>query len=201
MSTADVDAYIARHAAWSDGLTALRSILTSTELDETIKWGAPCYTFGGTNVVGLGAFRSYFGLWFHQGALLADRRGVLINAQEGKTKALRQWRFTSADEIRPRLVRGYVVEAIELAREGRSVAPARPSRLVLPPELERALSEHDARAAFDALSPGRRREYARYITEARRDSTKASRIEKILPMIEAGVGLNDRYRSRRRVGA
>lgn len=196
MAIADVDDYLAKHTAWSAGLTALRDVLTSTELDETFKWGMPCYTFDGKNVVGLGAFQNHFGLWFFQGALLSDKRDVLVNAQEGKTKAMRHWRFRSSAEIKPRIVRGYVLEAIELVRAGREIKPTRASRLVLPPELDSALAARSrAKEAFEALSPGKRREYARYITEAKRDTTKASRLERILPLIESGVGLNDRYRS------
>ncbi len=86
-----VDAYINQSAQWHDELKLLRRILRWTSLKEEIKWGAPCYTHNGKNVVGVGAFKSYFGLWFHQGALLKDDNNVLINAQEGKTKALRQW--------------------------------------------------------------------------------------------------------------
>ncbi len=88
-----VDDYIEAAEPWQDELIRLRKILRSTDLEETVKWGAPCYTHDGKNVVGMASFKSYVGLWFHQGALLGDKKKVLINAQEGKTKALRQWRF------------------------------------------------------------------------------------------------------------
>ena len=94
-----VDSYIDGHIEWRDGLTALRNILLETELEETVKWGAPCYVYQKKLVVGIGAFKSYLGLWFHQGALLKDKHKKLINAQEGKTKALRQWRFYDISEI------------------------------------------------------------------------------------------------------
>ena len=93
----------------------LRAILDATPLTAEIKWGAPCYTFNGKNVVGLMAFKSYFGLWFHQGVALKDEASVLINAQEGKTKALRQWRMTSVKDIKPAIVKRYLKEAIEIA--------------------------------------------------------------------------------------
>ena len=79
-----VDAYIERNPQWAAALKKLRKILNATELEETVKWGGPCYTYEGKNVVGLGSFKSYVGLWFHQGALLKDEAKVLINAQEGK---------------------------------------------------------------------------------------------------------------------
>ncbi len=92
--------FIATSDKWQQELELLRKILNSCDLEETVKWGSPCYTFRGKNIVGIGAFKSYCGLWFFQGALLADEAGVLMNAQEGVTKAMRQWRFQSKSEIK-----------------------------------------------------------------------------------------------------
>ena len=190
-----VDDYINRAEKWQDELIRVRDVLRSTGLTETVKWGAPCYTHNGKNVVGIGAFKSYFGLWFFQGALLTDKDGVLINAQEGKTKALRQWRMTSSRDINQARIKRYVKEAIELADQGKEIKAARSGKVVVPPELKKALAaDKKASAAFDQLLPGQQREYAQHITEAKRAETKARRIEKILPMMIAGKGLNDRYR-------
>lgn len=191
-----VDAYIEGAEQWQAELMQLRKILQSTPLEETVKWGAPCYTFEGKNVVGIGAFKSYVGLWFFQGALLQDPENVLINAQEGKTKALRQWRFTTKKEIKSRLIKAYVNEAIQLQASGKEVKPARNQPVAIPPELDKALQQDSAaRNAFQSLTPGRQREYAQYIDEAKRDATKAKRLEKILPMIRDGLGLHDQYRN------
>ena len=190
-----VDDYISGAKMWRPELQRLREILASTELVEAVKWGAPCYTHDGKNVVGIGAFKSYFGLWFHQGALLKDSANVLINAQEGKTRALRQWRMQSANDIKPAIIRRYVKEAIGHIDAGTQVQPRRSRPVVVPDELTRALRRRKgALAAFRRLRPGLQREYANYIAEAKRDDTKARRVDKILPMIVAGVGLNDRYR-------
>ena len=190
-----VDEYLDNAGQWQDELRTLRDILRSTDLAEEVKWGAPCYTEQGKNVVGIGGFKSYFGLWFHQGALLADKAGVLINAQEGKTKALRQWRMQTADDIDADLIRQYVAEARALVHAGKSITPSAPRPLELPPELRAAFDENrEAAKEFDRLRPGLKREYAEYVADARRADTKQRRIEKILPMIIAGVGLNDRYR-------
>lgn len=194
----DVDAYIAGHPEDAAALEKLRGVLLATELEECIKWGAPCYTIDGKNVVGLAAFKSYVGLWFHQGVFLEDPHGVLVNAQEGKTKALREWRFHSLREIKVTQVRAYVREAIAKQREGKSMPPAVPSQaeVLLPDELEQGFAQHKrAAAAFDKLTPGRQREYAKYVAEAKRSETRSRRVTKILPMIEAGVGLHDKYRS------
>lgn len=191
-----VDAYLAAHPEWADALVALRDVLGTTELEETVKWGAPCYCLEGKNVVGIGAFKGYCGLWFHQGAFLADPDGVLVNAQEGKTRGLRQWRFGAADEIDASRVRAYVEEAIANQRAGREIAPQRAGAVELPAELTAALeADSTAQRAFAALTPGRQREYAAHVADAKRAATRQTRIEKILPMIRAGSGLNDRYRS------
>ena len=173
----------------------LRAILADTELEETVKWGGPCYTWKGKNVVGIGGFKSYFGLWFHQGALLEDRSGKLINAQEGKTRALRQWRMTSAKDIEPKLIKRYVSEAMALVDAGTEITAKRDKTLELPQELAQGIRKtKGATAAYRALTPGRQREYANYVSEAKREATRLDRVEKILPMILDGVGLNDRYR-------
>ena len=97
--TKTVEDYIAGNGEWTEALEKLRSILLDTEMEETVKWGAPVYTIDGKNVVGIGAFKSYVGLWFFQGVFLKDKEKVLVNAQEGKTKALRQWRFSGSGEM------------------------------------------------------------------------------------------------------
>jgi uncharacterized protein YdeI (YjbR/CyaY-like superfamily) len=190
-----VDDYIANAEQWQGELGRLREILQSTELTEDVKWGAPCYTYDGQNVIGIGGFKSYFGLWFHQGVLLQDKNNVLINAQEGTTKALRQWRMHSARDIRPSLIRAYVREAISLVREGKKIGPQKRKPLVVPPELKQALAKNvTARKGFTELRLGLQREYTDHIASAKREETKTKRIEKILPMIAAGKGLHDKYR-------
>lgn len=189
------DDYYMNAEHWRDEITRLRQILASTPLEETVKWGGPCYTWNGKNVVGVGAFKSYFGLWFHQGALLDDDANVLINAQEGKTKALRQWRMTSASEIRPTVIKRYVNQAIGHIDAGREIAVDRGKPVEVPTELLKAMRRHKgATAAFHKLRKGLQREYADYVASAKREDTKLRRIDKILPMILAGKGLNDRYR-------
>ncbi len=191
-----VDAYIAAHPQWAAALQKLRKILAGTELEETVKWGAPCYTIDGKNVAGFRAFSEHVALWFFQGVFLTDPDGVLVNAQDGSTKALRQWRFRGEREIAPRRVKVYVLEAIENHKQGKARKPDRDKPLVVPPELGAALAKKPrAKQAFAALTKGRQREYADYVATAKRAETKAARIAKILPMIDKGVGLNDRYRS------
>ncbi len=192
-----VDEYIKRHQQWAEALSELRNIIRGKELEETIKWGAPVYTLGGKNVVGLGAFKSYVGLWFFQGALLADAQQKLINAQENKTRALRQWRFQSVEEIRAEAdtIKAYLGEAIANQQQGKTIKPERNKVLILPEELGARLSgDEELRARFEAFSKSKQREYAEYIGEAKRKETRQKRLEKIIPMILAGIGLHDKYR-------
>ena len=190
-----VDEFIENATQWQEELIRLRQILVSTGLTETVKWGFPCYTHNGKNLVGIGSFKSYFGLWFFQGALLADEEGLLINAQENKTKAMRQWRFESIRDIKVRRIKAYVQEAITLQDEGKEIKAVRSKAVDVPAELTDALHKDPrASAAFEGLTKGRQREYAEYISSAKRDDTKTRRLKKILPMIRQSIGLNDRYR-------
>ena len=193
-----VEEFLEKEARWQPELTRLREIMCSTPLEETVKWGAPCYTLDGKLVVGLAGFKEHFALWFHQGALLSDPEQVLINAQEGRTKALRQWRMVSKKEIKVRTIKAYVKESIELLRAGKEIKPDRNKPLAVPPQLQAALKlkkNAKAKSAFATLTKGKQREYANYIAEAKREETKEKRLEKILPMIAAGKGLNDKYRN------
>ena len=150
----------------------------------------------GKNVVGLAAFQNYFGMWFHQGVFLKDESEVLINCQEGKTKALRQWRFESAKDVKVRLIKAYVKEAIQLVEDGKEVKPDRNKAVVMPAEFASALAKHKkAKTAFDKMPPGKQRDYAEHISEAKRPETKVKRLAKIIPMIEKGGGLHDKYRN------
>lgn len=189
-----VDQYILKHNNFSEALNILRAILTSTELEETIKWGAPAYTINGKNVLGLAAFKSYAGIWFHQGCFLKNEEDVLVNAQEGVTKAMRQWRFNSADEIDAKLVLKYVEEAIQNQKDGKELKPEK-KKLEIPSELDEALKvDKNLSASFQSLSPGKQREYADYINQAKQEKTKLARLDKITPMIISGAGLHDKYK-------
>ncbi len=193
--TTSVDSYISNQKYWNEELKVLRDILLDTGVGETIKWGSPVYTSNGKNIVGLGAFKSYFGLWFFQGVFLKDTAKKLINAQKGITKALRQWRFNSIDEIDPTLVRKYILEAVKNQKEGKEIKPER-KPVVVPEELKVALEENDLKETFDQLNLTNKRDFVGYIQEARRQETKQKRIEKIIPMVREGVGLNDRYKGK-----
>jgi uncharacterized protein YdeI (YjbR/CyaY-like superfamily) len=191
-----VDDFLAQQDRWKAHLVKFRQILLQTELEETIKWGMPVYTLNGKHVVGIGAFKSYVGMWFYQGAFLKDEKKVLINAQEGKTKAQRQMRFTYEDEVDYALVKAYIEEAIQNQKAGKELKPDTNKPLEIPAELQAAIEgDSDLQNAFKKFSPGKQREFAAYISEVKQEATRQKRIEKIIPMIREGIGLNDKYRS------
>jgi uncharacterized protein YdeI (YjbR/CyaY-like superfamily) len=178
---------------WKDELEILKSIISKTELIETIKWGTPVYTYQNKNIIGLGGFKSYFGVWFMNGVFLKDQAKKLVNAQEGVTKALRQWRFQSKEEIDEELLLEYIHEAIQNEMKGLSHKPEK--KKVVPCDLfENELKKDTALSkAFERFSAYKQKEFIEYIGSAKQDKTKASRIEKIKPMIIKNIGLNDKY--------
>ena len=189
-----VDAYISKHEKWGKSLKHLHTLISKTKLDASIKWGQPVYSLNGKNVVGIGAFNNHFGLWFFNGALLNDPDGHLHNAQEGKTKAMRQLRFESFEDINDDIITRFLAQAIANQKAGKEVKIDTKREAKIPKLLEETFSkDEDLKAQFEKLTPGRQREYAEYISTAKQDTTKLRRLEKILPMIKKGVGLNDKY--------
>lgn len=196
-SDKSVDSYLNKHSNWQQELKTLRNLVNEHKMKETIKWGAPVYELEGKNIVGLSAFKAYVGLWFFQGALLEDKADKLMNAQEGKTHAMRQWRFSTLSEIEENadLIHAYVNEAMSNQRAGREIRPKVGKPLLVPAELQKCLDEDtQLKEAFGSLSLTKKREFAEHITMAKREETKAARLEKIIPMIKEGLGLNDKYK-------
>lgn len=187
-----VDAYIARSATWPAEMTELRSVLLGCGLDEELKWGKPCYVHEGSNIAIVQEMKGFLALMFFKGALLPDAAGVLED-QGPNSRSARRMRFTSVDDV-GRLagaVTECVQEAIAAEEAGLDVGP--PPELVLAEELQQRLDGDPAlKAAFEALTPGRRREYNLHVSDAKQASTRAARVEKHVPKILAGKGLRDR---------
>lgn len=193
--TKNPDDFFASQELFRQELVELRSILNDTLLEETIKWGIPVYTLNEENVVGISAFKSYFGLWFYQGALLSDPSKVLINAQEGVTKAMRQYRLNSANDIDKQTILQLVNESIEHFKNGNKIKPQTKPKTSIPKELMIQFEQNSAmKESFNALAPYKQREYIEYITSAKQETTKINRLNKILPLIELGMGLHDKFR-------
>lgn len=180
---------------WTRELEIVASLLAKAPLDKSIKWGAEVFTYNGKNVVSYGGFKNYFTIWFYNGVFLKDKYKVLINAQEMKTKSLRQWRFTSKEEIDEKKILEYINEAIEIEKKGLKIKPEKfqpvpPSQLLV----DAFNTDKNLKIAFEKLTPGKQKEYIVYLNEAKQEATKRNRLEKIKPMIVQGIGLNDRYK-------
>ncbi|MDF1697852.1 MAG: DUF1801 domain-containing protein [Saprospiraceae bacterium] len=191
-----LEAYFNKQEQWKEGMDKLRDKLNEIGFKEDFKWAMPTYTMDGKNIVGLSGFKNHFGLWFFQGVFLSDPDRLLSNAQEGKTKAMRQMRFSSVEEIDLNIVAYYLKESIENHKAGKEVKPERKKRqLEMPESLQKALGE-SGMIAFEKLSEAKQNEYKEYILMAKREATVLTRIEKSIPLILQGVGLNDLYRKK-----
>ncbi len=190
-----IEEYFGNQDLWEKEMQFLRSILLETELQETLKWGIPVYVWKNENIAGIGAFKKYFGIWFYQGALLSDPHKLLINAQKGKTVAMRQMRFNRLEEVDPAIIRNYLDEAIENQKKGLEIKPQRKKPLVLPDILTQTMKDNqDFKRKFEAMSLSNRREFAEYLTEPKRETTKLRRLEKVISLVLVDKGLNDQYK-------
>jgi uncharacterized protein YdeI (YjbR/CyaY-like superfamily) len=190
-----VDFYFNKAGKWQEEFEKLRMIVLDCQLTEELKWGNPCYMFQNGNVVLIHGFKEYCALLFFKGALLHDTHGILIQQTEN-VQAGRQIRFTNIQQIveMELILKAYIYEAIEVEKAGLKVNFKKHTELLVPEELQNKLNEIPTlKSAFDALTPGRQREYVRYFTEPKQSKTRESRVEKCLPQILNGKGLNDQY--------
>ncbi|MBP1960890.1 DUF1801 domain-containing protein [Paenibacillus aceris] len=188
-----VDEYLSKAKKWKEESEKLRSIVLDCELTEEFKWMHPCYTFQNKNIVLIHGFKEYCALLFHKGALLQDAHGILIQQTEN-VQAARQIRFTNVQEITAMetILKAYIYEAIEVEKAGLEVNFKKNTEYTIPEEFQNKLDEIPAlKTAFEALTPGRQRAYLLYFSEPKQSKTRESRVEKYMPQILNGKGLND----------
>jgi uncharacterized protein YdeI (YjbR/CyaY-like superfamily) len=188
-----VNWFFDKDTQWKEAYQTLRTILLDCGLTEELKWGCPCYTANGKNVVVIHGFKEYCALLFHKGALLKDEKGILVQQTENVQSA-RQIRFKSVQEIAKleRALKAYVHEAVEVEKAGLKVALKKTSEFKVPEEFARKLKvSPKLKKAFDGLTPGRQRGYLLYFSSAKQSKTREERIEKNVERIIAGKGLDD----------
>jgi uncharacterized protein YdeI (YjbR/CyaY-like superfamily) len=188
-----VDEYLKKAKKWQEESKKLRKIVLDCGLTEESKWGKPCYTFQGSNVVIIQGFKEYCALLFCKGALLKDANRILIQQTEN-VQAARQLRFTNAREIAEMepLLKAYIHEAVEVEKAGLEVSYKKISEFAVPAELQTKLDAIPAlKKAFQALTPGRQRGYLLYFAAPKQSKTREARIEKYTPQILKGRGLDD----------
>tara|TARA_R110002051_G_scaffold56554_5_gene105278 strand:- start:1576 stop:2175 length:600 start_codon:yes stop_codon:yes gene_type:complete len=182
---------------FKSGVAALRFLALACGLTETYKWSFPTYMFNDKNVIAICKFKTHFGIWFFNGVFLSDPKKVLENAQEGKTKAMRHWKFSLEKDINKKEVTAYITEAIENQMRGLQLKVEKKpkTKIEIPTHLSIALKKNvDIKTAFEKLTYSKQKDYTEYIATAKQEKTKLSRLEKIVPLILAGKGLNDSYR-------
>ena len=188
-----VDEFLTKAKKWKEEYETLRKIVLDCELAEDFKWMNPCYTFEKKNVVLMHGFKEYCALLFPKGSLLQDSHGILIQQTEN-VQGARQIRFTNVQEIveKEAILKAYIYEAIEVEKAGLKVKAKKPEELIIPEELQHKFDEIPAlKTAFTTLTPGRQRAYILYFSGAKQSKTRESRIEKCIPNILTGKGLND----------
>ncbi len=187
-----VDAFLGRAKAWRGEMEKIRSVLLESGLDEDLKWGKPCFSFEGKNVAILQPFKAFCSLMFFKGALLEDTHGLLRRQGENTQSALRL-EFTSEAQVKKAVLKSYVKQAIAVEKAGTKVDFKAKRELELPEELtQRLKKDRQLAKAFKALTPGRQRSYVLHITSAKQPQTRAARVEKCIPNILAGLGMNER---------
>jgi len=189
-----VDEFLSKAKKWQEEFEKLRMIILDCGLTEELKWGKPCYTFEKRNIVLIHGFKEYCAVLFFKGVLLKDAMNILISQTEN-TQATRQIRFTDVDEIveMEPILKAYIDEAIEVEKAGLEVDYKKTTEFKMPEEFQNKLDENpDLKTAFEALTPGRQRAYLLYFSAPKQSKTRESRVEKCMPQILNGKGLNDR---------
>jgi uncharacterized protein YdeI (YjbR/CyaY-like superfamily) len=193
MMNPKVDFYFSKAQQWQQDLEQLRMIILDCGLTEELKWGVPCYTFQKRNIVLIHVFKEYCAMLFFKGALLNNADGILIQQTEN-VQAARQVRFTSVAQIIEIAVtlKAYIYEAIEVEKSGLKVELKKTSEFAIADEFQNKLDQMPAlKTAFDTLTPGRQRAYMLHFSAPKQAKTRQERVEKWIPQILNGKGLND----------
>ena len=189
----EVDEFISNAGRWQKEFEKLRAIALDCGLTEELKWGQPCYTYKNANIVLMHGFKEYCAYLFFKGALLNDPDGILIQQTEN-VQAARQIRFTGVQEIveMEPILKAFIFEALEVEKAGLRIRYKKTAEYIIPEEFQKKLDEIPVlKAAFEALTPGRQRPYIFYFSQPKQSKTRESRIEKYMPQILKGKGLND----------
>ncbi|MGN6181631.1 MAG: YdeI/OmpD-associated family protein [Mucilaginibacter sp.] len=187
------DFFFNKAEKWQKELERLRTIPLDCGLDEEVKWGCPCYTYNGANIVLIHAFKDYCAYLFFKGALLKDTHSILIQQTEN-VQSPRQVRFTGEGEIidLESTLKAYIFEAIEVEKAGLKVELKKTREFPVADEFQSKLNAIPAlKTAFEALTPGRQRGYLLHFAQPKQSKTREARVEKYIPQILAGKGLDD----------
>ncbi len=188
-----VNWFFDKSTKWQEAYQELRELVLSFDLTEELKWGCPCYTLDKNHVVLIHGFKDYCALLFMKGAIMKDPKKVLVQQTENVQSA-RQIRFSKFDEIikQKAVIKSYIKNAIEVEKSGVKVEMKKTAEFKMPEEFKTALNEMTAlKSAFDKLTPGRQKGYLLYFSSAKQAKTRNERVEKYIPKILDGKGLDD----------
>ena len=188
-----VDFFFNKEKKWQEEIEKMRTIALDCGLAEELKWGCPCYTWQGNNIVLIHTFKEYCAFLFFKGTLLDDAHGILIQQTENVQSA-RQIRFTGISEIveQEAVLKAYIHEAIEVEKAGLKVEFKKTDEFKIAGEFQYKLDHIPAlKAAFEALTPGRQKGYLLHFSQAKQSKTREARVEKYIPQILNGKGLDD----------
>jgi uncharacterized protein YdeI (YjbR/CyaY-like superfamily) len=188
-----VDLFLGKTKKWQQEMTFLRELILSCKLTEEFKWMHPCYTSGGSNIVLVHGFKDYCALLFFKGVLMKDPKGLLVQ-QTANVQTARQIRFSNLNEISklsPR-IKAYIKEAIRVENAGLKVEYKKTADYAMPDEFKAALKlDKKLKTAFEQLTPGRQKGYLLYFSAAKQPETRIRRIEKYIPAILKGKGVDE----------
>ncbi|WP_413289233.1 YdeI/OmpD-associated family protein [Bdellovibrio sp. HCB337] len=189
----DVNKFLKNSKQWQEEMEELRAILLKTKLEENFKWRLPCYSHNDNNIVIIQPFKACLGLMFFKGALLKDPKGVFVN-NGPNSQASKRLEFRSVKDVAAlkTTITSYIKEAIAVEESGQKVE-FKKTPIAVPEELKKMFTKKSGlKKAFEALTPGRQRAYILHFSSAKQSETRLSRIEKCVPSILKGKGLNDR---------
>ncbi|MFT3747655.1 MAG: YdeI/OmpD-associated family protein [Agriterribacter sp.] len=188
-----VDFYFEDNERWQKEIKLMRTIALDCGLEEVLKWGCPCYQYNGANIVLIHVFKEYCAFLFFKGALIKDEKGILIQ-QTQNVQSARQVRFTDVKEIekQKKALKAYIYQAIEIEKAGLKVKLKKTSDYKIPEEFQTQLNKKATlKKAFESLTPGRQRAYLFYFSQAKQSKTRSERVQKYIPKILEGKGLDD----------
>ncbi|PVD53737.1 hypothetical protein DC498_04290 [Terrimonas sp.] len=188
-----VDFYFEGNEKWQKEIRQMRSIALDCGLEEVLKWGCPCYQYNDANIVLIHVFKEYCAFLFFKGALIKDEKGILIQ-QTQNVQSARQVRFTGIKEIEKhkKILKAYIYQAIEIEKAGLKVKLKKTSDYNIPQEFQTQLNKKATlKKAFESLTPGRQRAYLFYFSQAKQSKTRLDRVQKYIPKILEGKGLDD----------
>ncbi|MHC0447162.1 YdeI/OmpD-associated family protein [Flavobacterium sp. 3-218] len=188
-----VDFYFEKAEKWKSEIEEMRDIVLDCHLSEELKWGCPCYTFENANIILIHTFKEYCAFLFFKGALMKDPDEILIQ-QSDNVQAARQVRFTNAEDIvaKKEILKKYIFEAAEIEKSGQKVELKKVSEFEIAEELQNKFdADLNFKEAFYALTPGRQRAYLLHFSQPKQSKTREARVEKNIPRILDGKGLND----------